>query len=341
MDKISVRLEGGLGDILLGNRFVAAIKEKYPHGKIFAYLDTEGNRFQEKALRSMYGDLYASIETIPAKRFVKCMIESQFGVEEYKGALDNVPEVWFGKMVDANRFYDLHIDGLKWLDYDFDWLRYFRFFPRPRIEGTKYAELGNYIVVHLVSASSQAHRLKDWYLKFLIEKLSKIAPVYALTTPEDKDYYKDCNCTLVIEPIENVIELISRAKMMVSTDSGLRYIAYGCNVPVITFSSNSTGAHTVLPSHELRWLVFPELCFPLNYDTGYIGKIAENLYHNKGYAILPTKEDFDQIAIRRRYKPSSDNVCSQCGGKGWYAKHSHFNPPEQEQCDRCYGMYDS
>ena len=31
---ISVRLEGGLGDCLLGNRFANAIKEKYPKKKI-------------------------------------------------------------------------------------------------------------------------------------------------------------------------------------------------------------------------------------------------------------------------------------------------------------------
>ena len=37
---IAVRLEGGLGDVLCANRFVFAIKEKYPKAEITAYIDS-------------------------------------------------------------------------------------------------------------------------------------------------------------------------------------------------------------------------------------------------------------------------------------------------------------
>ena len=47
---IAVRLEGGLGDCLLGNRFTVAIKEKYPNADITAYIDNEGKTFQKEGL---------------------------------------------------------------------------------------------------------------------------------------------------------------------------------------------------------------------------------------------------------------------------------------------------
>ena len=55
---ISVRLEGGLGDCLLGNRFVAAIREKYKNSNITAYIDSEGKTFQKDCLDILYPSFY-------------------------------------------------------------------------------------------------------------------------------------------------------------------------------------------------------------------------------------------------------------------------------------------
>ena len=58
---ISVRLEGGLGDCLLGNRFANAIKEKYPNSQITAYVDSEGKTFQKECLSILYPSFYKYI----------------------------------------------------------------------------------------------------------------------------------------------------------------------------------------------------------------------------------------------------------------------------------------
>ena len=42
--EIAVRLEGGLGDCLLGNRFVSAIKEKYTDANVSLPLIVTGKR---------------------------------------------------------------------------------------------------------------------------------------------------------------------------------------------------------------------------------------------------------------------------------------------------------
>ena len=52
--EIAVRLEGGLGDCLLGNRFVSAIKEKYTDANVTAYIDSEGKTFQKECLDTLY-----------------------------------------------------------------------------------------------------------------------------------------------------------------------------------------------------------------------------------------------------------------------------------------------
>lgn len=300
--EISVRLEGGLGDCFLGNRFVAAIREKHPEANIHAYFDTEGNLFQELGLAATYAHLYKTFTTIPSKKFAKCMIRSQFGEEEYKGAFENVPDAYRDQMLAHDKFYDLHIDGLKWLDYDFDWLRYFRFFPKPNFTQPYRSPITTpFIAINLVSESSAAHRLQPWYIKRLVEDLSKILPVVAIATDKTEAAYAGLPCQVVKAPIGEILELISLATVMVSTDSGLRYIAYGSNVPVLTFSSQSNLPHKVQPSHELRWLVYPELCFPLHWSTPYISGVVERIVKNRGSAILPQLTDFDMQAVRRKY----------------------------------------
>jgi ADP-heptose:LPS heptosyltransferase len=61
---IAVRLEGGLGDCLLANRFVFAIKEKYPNSKITAYIDSEGQTFQKEALEILYPNVYKELKNL-------------------------------------------------------------------------------------------------------------------------------------------------------------------------------------------------------------------------------------------------------------------------------------
>ena len=89
---ISVRLEGGLGDCLLGNRFVSAIKEKYPDSDITAYIDSEGKTFQKEGLEILYPSMYKKINIIQNKKYKEFWVDCQFGTDNYYGALENVPD---------------------------------------------------------------------------------------------------------------------------------------------------------------------------------------------------------------------------------------------------------
>lgn len=302
--KISVRLEGGLGDHLLGNRFIPAILEKYPNSEIHAFSDSEGNVFQKEAVLAGYSKFYNSFTVIGSKKYKPFWVDCQFGQDNYYGALENVPDSTRSAMEGFDRFYDLHIDSLKWVDYDFDWLRYFYFFPKPDITDKYDGELPKeYAVFHLVSETSVGHRLEKWYIEGLINKVKEAIPCVIISTPKTNHFFNGIkDVTIVNTSVSKIYDIISRAKILIGTDSGFRYIGYGCGIPTLTFSSQAFQPHQVIPSHRIRWLLFPEQCFPLNFDFTYISKIAKNIIDNKGYSLIPYIQDFDSQMVRRKYK---------------------------------------
>lgn len=305
---IAVRLEGGLGDCLLGNRFVPAIKEKYKETSITAYIDSEGKTFQKEGLEILYPSMYKEIKIIQKKKYKPFWVDCQFGTDNYFGALENVPDDIQEEFKTYDKFYDLHIDSLKWVNMDFDWLRYYRFFPRPELKVEN--KNGEYIVFHLVSSTSVGHRLEDWYIERLIKDTAKNHKIYLISTPDTNKFYENVkdieNVHLFNGTMKEACELISNAKLMLSTDSGFRYIAYGYGIPTLTFSKHCPQPFNTIPSHQIRWLMFPETCFPLNYDCTYIINLIDKILKNKGYILTPYLDNFDNQAIRRIYSINKD-----------------------------------
>ena len=307
---ISVRLEGGLGDCLLGNRFVHAIKEKYPLCQVTAYIDSEGKTFQKECLSILYPSTYKEIKIIQNKKYKQFWINCQFGLDNYYGALENVPDDVRQEMDGYDKFYDLHIDSLKWIDYDFDWLRYYRFFPKPELRAEN--NIGDYIVLHLVSSSSTGHRLDQSYINELISSLSSRYNLQIISTPDTNHFYEDVknlnNVHIFNGSVKEACELISNAKLMIATDSGFRYIAYGYGIPTYTFSSHSTNPFWAIPSHQIRWLMFYETCFPLNFNLEKFCSIRNNTMENKGYILAPYLQNFDTQAVRRIYSINNEKT---------------------------------
>lgn len=304
VNRINIRLEGGLGDHLLGTRFIPAIKEKYPDAKIYAYCDTEGKKFQENALKVAYSHLFDNIQTIDKKKFKEFWVDCQFGTDNFYGALENVPDDILQDMQNnCDKFYDLHIDGLKWMNYDFDWLRYFYFFPKPKFKFKSWQK-EKYVIMHLNSATSKGHILEQFYIDGLVKKVSEFIKVIIISTKDDNylfEHLTSGNVSIFNGEIEEIFALISQASAMVSIDSGFRYIAYGCGIPTITFSANCLAPGKIPTSHMIRWLMFTNQVLPLNYSFTMVAKSIKNILENKGYSLMPFINNIDKEFVNRKY----------------------------------------
>lgn len=306
--KINTVLEGGIGDVLLGNRFVPAILEKYPNSEINAFLNTENNPLQEKILKLGYSRFYNSIQTIPSKKYKKFWVDTQFGPDEFYGAFENIPDDWVTKINDANLVFDLHIDSLKWMNYDFDWMRYMYFFPRPE---TPIAEDDisflpeKFVVLQLVSESSGSHRMEQWWITNFINKIAKKMYVVVLSMPKINNFYQDIkdnpNVRIVNVNISSVFTIIEKCSLFIGTDSGIKFLSYGYSKPTIEFSSHSNGPHSMIISHECRWNLFPRRNFPLNYDISSICDCCFRILDDKAYTFAPNLSDLDNQLVRRKW----------------------------------------
>jgi hypothetical protein len=321
---IAVRLEGGVGDVLLGNRFVPAIKDKWPDAKIHAFLDTEGNPLQERVLRYMYPYMYESITTIPSKKYKPFVVNTQFGEDTGFGAIENIPDEYYQKIKSHSAWFDFHIDGMHWARYtEINCHRYYKQFPIPNphklAKATALLDSQNRdtpnILIHVKSDSSTGHNLHANYVYSLWQKLSKL-PVFKLgfiaTEKVAQEYAYSANkMPYIIGSIEEVIETISKSSVVIAIDSGIKHIAYCYDIPTITYSQQCYAPGKVLPSHELRWNIDPALCVPLNYNVDYVVNLATKLACYPAYRYNPELTDFDSQAIIRRYSINTEKSVLQ------------------------------
>ena len=310
--RISVRLEGGLGDHLCANRFIPAIRAEYPEALITAYSDTEGNSFQKECLDILYPRFYESIKIIPRKKYKEFWIDSQFGTEVYLGALENVPDEFRNEMESYDKFYDLHIDSLKWIDYDFDWYKYFKFFPAPTPKKSK--DKTPYIIFQLhVSRSgdkSKTHHLEDWYVDGLIDSLSKEFKCKIIATPELANMYQrfenSSNVEIIVGEVAKIINEIKDSSLFIGIDSGFRFIGHCFGIPAITYGVYYDKPFHSAPFHQVRWSLFPEQCFPIHHNYKEIVSLALRVMNNKVYALFPTVPDVNSGLVRRDYTVNMD-----------------------------------
>lgn len=304
---ISIRLEGGLGDHLLGNRFIHAIKDKYPKEDLFIYSDTENNPNSINILKTLYPNIYINTKVVGTRKDKNFKIKSQFGEEIYPAFLANLPDDTIKEMQSYDKFYDLQIDGLKWLNYDFDWLRYYYFFPKPQINlEKKYKE--TYIMTHLYSRPDSPYNLNQSYVIDLLKKISIFTnqKVLVLTTEEHKSYYEDLfnDTNIIIDTSDNLLDVFKIAQgcsLFLGIDSGIRYIPYHFSKPVFVFSKYCKAYGSVAPSHLIRWLLFNKNVFPVDFDINIVLQIINNCISNPAYQLFPEYiKDIDSIIVNRK-----------------------------------------
>ena len=301
---IAIRLEGGLGDHLLGNRFVHSIKEKYPNNELHIFSDTEGNPNSIHILQNLFPSIYKNLTVLGKRKDPNYKIHSIFGEEVYPAHINNLPEEFLQNIKSYYKFYDLHIDGLKWLKYDFDWLRYYYFFPKPEINLTSPYQ-DSYIMAHLYARPDSPYNLDQKYVVQLLKSLSLQNKVVVITTEEHKDYYNELfNLdNIIIDSSSNVFDIFKIASgcdLFIGIDSGIRYIPYHFGKPVFVFSKYCSQYGRVAYSHLIRWLIFEKNVLPLNSNIEDVTLMVNNVIKNKCFALYPyLPNDIEKYIVDR------------------------------------------
>ena len=305
--KIAIRLEGGLGDHLLGNRFVHAIKEKYPTNELHIFSDTENNPNSINVLQNLFPSIYRNLTVLGKRTDPNYKIHSIFGEEVYPAHINNLPEEFLQNIKSYDKFYDLHIDGLKWLQSDFDWLRYYYFFPKPEMNLVSPYK-GSYIMAHLYARPNSPYNLEQWYTISLLNKLSETNKIVIITTEEHKNFYSEIfnNKNIIIDCADNVIDIFkiaSGCNSFIGIDSGIRYITYHFSKPTFVFSKYCSQYGLVAPSHLIRWLIFEKNVFPIGFKIDFVAEILNNCIKNPANQIFPEYiKDIDSIVVDRKLK---------------------------------------
>jgi len=305
---INVRMEGGLGDHLLANRFIPAILDRHEDASIKVFSDTEGNDRTLNVLLKLFPRFYKRGGEVIKERISKNFsITSQFGKENYPTHIDNQKTEIINKFNDCDKFYDLHIDGLKWLYYDFDWLRYFYHFPKPFLQKRNSSESSSqkYLLTHLYSRPDSPYNLEQGYVNGLLHTLSKYVKIVIVIEKQYMDYYNDFfnhpNITInTADSIEDIFQLAKNCKCFLGIDSGIRYIPYHFSKPVFLFSKYCSQYRQVAPSHLVRWLIFDKNVFPLNFDVNIVSQMIQNLFDNPASALFPEiLNDLNSYIVKR------------------------------------------
>jgi hypothetical protein len=289
--EIAIRLEGGLGDHLLANRFVHAIRDKYLNNKLHFFSDTENNPRSINLLKELFPSIYKKCTVVGERVNQNFKIKSMFGEEIYPAHINNLPEEILKTIKLYDKFYDLHIDSLKWLKYDFDWLRYYYFFPKPEINFTsQYGE--GYIMAHLYSRPNSPYNLEQWYSITLLNKLAQTNKIVVVTMEEHKNFYSEVfnKKNIIIDCSNNIIDIFkiaSGCELFIGIDSGIRYIPYHFSKPVFVFSKYCQQYGHVAYSHLIRWLIFEKNVFPMHYSIDEVERICNNVIKNKCFGLYP------------------------------------------------------
>jgi len=302
---INVRMEGGLGDHLLANRFIPAILDKYPNANISVFSDTEGNHRTLNLLLKLFSHFYNSGEVIEERKDKEFIINTKFGTENYPAHIKNHKEETLSRLYDCDKFYDLHIDGLKWLDYDFEWLRYYYHFPKPILDFKENEYENDYLLVHLYSRPNSPYNLEQGYVNALLHTLSRYVKTVIVIEKQYMDYYNNFfnhpNITInTANSIEDIFQLAKNCKCFLGIDSGIRYIPYHFSKPVFLFSKYCSQYGQIAPSHLVRWLIFDKNVFPLNFDVNIVSQMIQNVFDNPASALFPEiLNDINSYIVKR------------------------------------------
>lgn len=304
---ILVKYEGGIGDCFLANRFLFAIKEKYPVSNIEIGFDTNGNPVQEKIMKQIWPSLYQNTFTLEKRNQESFIIKNKKGQTiNYSPHPDNLSLFFKNKLNNCDIYYNLHIDSLNFMKYDFNWFSWYYHFPKPEQYDVYSGELPKkFIMVHLLPRLDSFHKLDQNYSIELIKHLQKILPVVIICNKENFSWYKNVSEYIIDPTIPEIFDIASRCSIFFGADSSIRYIPLHFGKPTYVLSHHCVKANDIKSinhAHLVRWLVFRNNVLPSNCSKEKIEIITNNILNNPAYILFPEFSSGLELALHDIYE---------------------------------------
>lgn len=240
-------------------------------------------------------------------------VDSKYATKELvKGVIENVPDKYMEIFRRADKFYDLHIDSLNFLDYDFDWAKYFTYFPKPNVPINKQ----DYLVFHLRSNGEQnKNNLDRWYISNLLNYASEKYLCKVIIASQHEEFFEKVKSKLhnpqqvefIVADIPTICDIICNAKGMYSIDSGFKYLALGARVPLVYSSMYCNTPFNIPEYQQIRWHPIPNIIFPVMWNYKEIINHLDKMIDNSVYGLFPRISNFDQL-IKKKYTINIDSI---------------------------------
>lgn len=301
--KINILLEGGVGDLILATRFVAAVREQYPESHITVFVNNDKNDKYNSFLDKHWGHLWNSFEPNVERISDKHQIVSQFGPENYNAAINNIKPEWRTKLNDCDKFYNFHLDALKFLEYqDIPWLKYMKCVPRPRnLEPALYAD----VVVNLYARPDHFSAITKQQSDSIIDNIKGSHKTLIIAPNEEvkNTFYEKHKEITVCADLTESLSIISKSKIGVSIDSGLRCMFYPFGLGCYTLCALAQKPFEIVQSHVVRWYMWPEHILPIDVKPAYLSTLVDNALENRACLIYPQypAARINDVLVKRNY----------------------------------------
>jgi len=304
--KISVTTGGGVGDMILSTRFLAATREKYPSSSISLYCNDKRlishSDFIKKHWHS-YFDSFRRIEMIDENY----RISSQFGGEIYNEAYKNIKEEIRLEIESADKYYCFRPDSLEYLDYkDIPWTKFIRCIPYPSDIALCNSKLpDDFIVLNLYAREGHYSAVSKEYSDSVIDALKYTNNIIILAPSEEvkNTFYSNHIANVIVADLEQCLSIIEKSRLGVSIDTGLRCLFHSFGKSCYTLCRMCSQFFAPPHSHWLRWYPWTENMLPINASPSTILSLVENSKLGIASELFPTvaPQDMDRVLIRRRY----------------------------------------
>lgn len=302
--KVHLLAEGGLGDLIASTRFIAAAREKHPNAEITLFINNDNNDAFNRFIATHWSYLVDKIVGDVHRKSKNYTITSQFGTESYNAAFENIVAEDREFILKCDKFYNLHIDGLHYLDSDLPWLKYVRHFPKP--ENVAEVKLPpNSVFINLYARAGHHNAISKEQSDGIIQSISDVnnAVIVAQSEEVRDTFYKGFEDKVVVADLEQSLALASQCELGVSIDSGLRYFLFPFGKACYTLSHLVKQPFSPPPSHIARWYMWPEHMLPLDVKPMYLGALVDNALTNKACLLFPQfhAAQIDQVIVKRKY----------------------------------------